>query len=258
MSDGAQNAARWTEIEGALLRSQTVAAAGQYAAAIMHEINNPLETICNLSYLLNAEADNPVRVREYSSQISEQLASVVRIAHRTLGFYRPPNTKEAIDVAALAEAALRVHQPRLLAKNANLLKDIPAGAVVIGHAGELLQVLCNLLSNSIDALSPNGRLTIRVRKSPGEVHLLVVDDGHGIPETIRQRIFEPFFTTKKDHGTGLGLAISKSIVERHQGRIRVRSGISGTVFRVSLPLHGAPLRSAIHVQARPEGAAVNA
>ena len=238
-------AARWREIEGALLRSQTVAAAGQYAAAIMHEINNPLETICNLSYLLKVEADDPARVREYSGQIAEQLTTVIRIAHRTLSFYRPPDTKEAIDLAALAEAALRVHQQKLATKHAKLLKDIPADAVVIGHAGELLQVLSNLLSNSIDALSPNGRLAIRVRKSRGEVHLTIADDGHGIPEVIRQRVFEPFFTTKKEHGTGLGLAISKAIVERHKGRIRarssVRSGMSGTAFRVSLPLHDGPL-----------------
>jgi signal transduction histidine kinase len=245
MSHHIQAAKRWKEIEGALIRSQTVAAAGQYAAAIMHEINNPLETICNLSYLLEVEADNPARVRKYSCQIAEQLTSVVRIAHRTLSFYRPPDTKEAIDLAALAEAALRVHQQRLADKQAKLLKYIAADAVVIGHAGELLQVLSNLLSNSIDALPPNGRLAIRVRKCKGEVHLMVADDGHGIPEAIRQKIFEPFFTTKKDRGTGLGLAISKSIVERHKGRIRARSsvriGISGTAFRVSLPLHDAPL-----------------
>ena len=223
-----------------------MAAAGQYAAAIMHEINNPLETICNLSYLLDVEADNPARVRKYSCQIAEQLTTVVRIAHRTLSFYRPPDTKEAIDLAVLAEAALRVHEQKLVAKQARLLKDIPANAVVIGHAGELLQVLSNLLSNSIDAPPLNGRLTIRVRKIKREVHLMVADDGHGIPETIRQRIFDPFFTTKKEHGTGLGLAISKSIVERHKGRIRarssVRSGISGTAFRVFLLLHdGAPI-----------------
>jgi C4-dicarboxylate-specific signal transduction histidine kinase len=141
MSHHVQAAKRWKEIEGALLRSQTVAAAGQYAAAIMQEINNPLETICNLSYLLKLEVDDPGRVREYSGQIAEQLTTVIRIAHRTLSFYRPPDTKEAIDLAALAEAALRVHQQKLAAKQAKLLKDIPAGAVVIGHAGDLLQVL---------------------------------------------------------------------------------------------------------------------
>jgi C4-dicarboxylate-specific signal transduction histidine kinase len=113
------------EIEGALLRSQTVAAAGQYAAANMHAINNPLETICNLSYLLKLEADDPGRVREYSGQIAEQLTAVIRIAHRTLSFYRPPDTKEAIDLAALAEAALRVHQQRLAAKQASCSRTYP-------------------------------------------------------------------------------------------------------------------------------------
>ena len=106
-------------------------------------------------------------------------------------------------------------------------------------------MLSNLLSNSIDAPPLNGRLTNKVRKIKREVHLMVADDGHGIPETIRQRIFDPFFTTKKEHGTGLGLAISKSIVERHKGRIRARSsvhsGISGAAFRVSLPLHDGAL-----------------
>ena len=197
MSDPSRDAETWREMEGALRRSQTIAAAGQYAAAIMHEINNPLETICNLSYLLKVDPDNPARVREYACQISEQLETVIRIAHRTLSFYRSQDTQEAIDLAALAEAALRVHQPKLAAKRANLLKDIPSDAVVVGHAGELLQVLSNLLSNAIDALPTNGRLAIRVRKSLGQVHLMVVDDGHGIPDIIRPRIFEPFFTTKK-------------------------------------------------------------
>ena len=85
--------------------------------------------------------------------------------------------------------------------------------------------------------------------------------GMAFPETIRQRIFDPFFTTKKNQGTGLGLAISKSIIENHKGRIRVRSrvrsGTSGTAFRISLPLHNRPPVSAIDA-GRPEGKAVNA
>ena len=147
----------------------------------MHEINNPLETICNLSYLLKLEADDPGRVREYSSQIAEQLASIISIAHRTLSFYRPPDTKEAIDLARPGRGRAACSPDQAAAKSANLLKDIPSDAVVIGHAGELLQVLSNLLSNSIDALPPNGRLAIRVRKRQGEVHLIVADNGHGIP-----------------------------------------------------------------------------
>ncbi len=231
----------WSEIEGALRRSQTVAAAGQHAAAIMHEINNPLESISNLTYLVEIEAEDPAKVRRYSRQIADQLVNVIQIAHRTLTFYRPPDVMEPIDVAELAEAALRVHGPKLSAKRVGLVQDIPPNTKIIGHAGEILQVLSNLLSNSIDALPPNGRLTIRVRKRQGKVHLMVADDGHGIPEPIRHSIFEPFFTTKSERGTGLGLAISKAIVERHRGKICVRSsvrlGLSGTAFRISLPTH---------------------
>ena len=247
MTDTIPNPQRWAEMETALRRSQTITAAGQFAAAIMHEINNPLESITNLVYLLTIEAENSGKVRDYSREISEQLAKVTQIARRTLSFYRPPEVMEPIDMAALAEAALHVHGPNLSAKSVGLVQEIPPDATIVGHAGEMLQVLTNLLSNSVDALHPNGRLTIRVRKHHGEVHLTVADDGHGIPKSIRDRIFDPFFTTKKEHGTGLGLVISKAIIERHGGRIRswssVRPGKSGTAFRVSLPLHDLPKAS---------------
>jgi signal transduction histidine kinase len=235
-----QDVERFREIEEALLKSQRAAAAGQFAAVIMHEINNPLEAISNLTYLVEKEADDPAKVRGYCRMISEQLANVTRIARRTLSFNRSADTMEAIDVAALAEAALRIHKPKLRAKQPKLVQDIPAGAMITGHAGEMLQVLSNLLSNAIDALPVNGKLIVRVRKHHGKVHLIVADDGHGIPVSIRESIFDPFFTTKKEKGTGLGLAISKSIVERHNGTMRlrtsVREGRSGTTFRVSLPL----------------------
>ncbi|HTF65615.1 MAG TPA: HAMP domain-containing sensor histidine kinase [Edaphobacter sp.] len=234
----------WAEMEGTLRQIQTTAAAGQFAAAIMHEINNPLEAISNLVYLLGIEAKNPEMVQEYSRQISEQLATVIQIARGTLSFYRSPDTMEAIDMAALADAAVRVHQPKLSAKRVGLVQEIPANATVMGHAGEILQVLSNLLSNSIDALPLNGKLTIRVRKYRKEIHLTIADNGHGIPAAIREHIFDPFFTTKKDQGTGLGLAISKGIIERHRGSIRVRSSIrlgeTGTSFRISLPSHDDP------------------
>jgi signal transduction histidine kinase len=239
-----QDVATFREIEEALLKSHTGAAAGQFATAIMHEINNPLEAISNLAYLVQREADDPTKVREYARMLSEQLANVARIARRTLSFHRSEGTMASIDVAELAEAALRIHKPKLGAKQPKLVKDIPAGAVITGHAGEMLQVLSNLLSNAIDALPANGKLVVRVRKHHGKVHLIVADDGHGIPDAIRENIFDPFFTTKNDKGTGLGLAISKSIVERHNGTMRLRSSVregrSGTAFRVSLPLHDAP------------------
>ena len=122
----------------------------------MHEINNSLEGITNLVYLLTIEAENSGKVRDYSREISEQPAKVTQIARRTLSFYRPPEVMEPIDMAALAEAALHVHGTKLSAKSVGLVQQIPPDATIVGHAGEMLQVLINLLSNSVDASHPNG------------------------------------------------------------------------------------------------------
>jgi signal transduction histidine kinase len=225
-----------------LQRSQGMAVAGQFAVSIMHEINNPLEAVCNLNYLLGADPQNTERAREYSRLMEEQLKTITMIAQRTLNFYRSIDTVEETAIAAVADAALRVHQKKILMKRIALYKSLASDAMATVHAGELLQVLSNLIANAVDALPENGRLHLRIRRRREEVHITIADDGHGIPEAVHSRIFDPFFTTKKERGTGLGLAISKAIVEKHKGRIRsrssVRSGRSGTAFRIILPAGG--------------------
>src|SRR5581483_11237448 len=102
--------------------------------------------------------------------------------------------------------------------------------MVIGSWGAMLQVVSNLIGNAVEALSIEGTLHLRARCANGQAHILIVDNGHGIPVAVRARIYEPFFSTKKERGTGLGLAIVKAIVERHQGTIRswtsTRAGLS--------------------------------
>jgi len=231
---------RWREINDALRKSQSLAAAGQHAAAVMHDINNPLEAALNLAYLICEEADDSAKVREYVGLLHEQLSSVTLIARQTLSFYKEPAAMKDIDLVEVAHAALRVHEYKMSSRGMQLVKKLPHQAIVCGHSGELLQVFTSLVSNALDALSDKGTLSIRIRKSEKEVHMLIMDNGGGIPEQNLSRIFEPFFTTKQDRGTGLGLAISKSIVERHHGRMRarssVRTGRNGTAFRISLPL----------------------
>jgi signal transduction histidine kinase len=235
--------ARWLQLKEALSKLQTLAAAGQFAASVMHEINNPLEAISNLTYLANSHADDPGKVREYTHLIGEQLTNVLQIANQTLGYYRPTNALETVDVVTVVEAALRVHQRKISAKKVRLLKHLPGKATVRVHAGEMLQVISNLVENALDALPENGTLCLRVRRGRQDLHLIVADDGHGIPSTVLPKVFDPFFTTKMEEGTGLGLAISKTIVERHRGKIRTRSSIrpgrSGTAFRITLPLDNA-------------------
>ncbi len=228
------------ELAKALRECQTLAAAGQFAAAIMHEINNPLEAIANLTFLTELAADDPDRVRMYIGMLDEQLGTVIRIANQTLSYYRPSGAHQTADLVSIAESALRVHQPKISAKQIRLLKRLKEEVSVIVHTGQILQVLSNLIANAVDALEENGRLYLRVRKGGGEVHITIADDGHGIPEEILSRVFDPFFTTKEERGTGLGLAISKAIIEEHKGRIRTRTstrpGRTGTAFRISLPL----------------------
>jgi signal transduction histidine kinase len=234
---------RLRELEEALRNSERLAVAGQFSAAIMHEINNPLEAISHLAYLAKEEADNATKVREYIDLLEAELANVIRIAKQTLGFYGPADALRPVNLAEVAESAILVHGRRISTKRLNIVKRLVEQATVKIHPGEMLQVLSNLIANAMDALPDQGTLSIRLRKTKDKVHLLVVDDGHGIPPPLMGKVFDPFFTTKKDQGTGLGLALSKAIVERHQGKLCARSSVgkgrSGTAFRITLPLHEA-------------------
>ncbi len=247
MSQGPSNEQQWQRVQQELRASQTLAAAGRHSAAIMHEINNPLEAIVNLAYLVKDGAENPDTVREYMTLLEEELANLIRIARQTLSFFKPLDTVQVVDFVPLAESALRLHGSRLSARKIQITKDLVGEAKVRAHAGEMLQVMSNVILNAIEALPMSGVLQVRVWKCPREVHVLIADNGHGIPATAVERIFEPF-VTYKENGTGLGLSISRSILETHQGRIGVRSSVrpgrTGTVFRISLPLE--PATTSIH------------
>ncbi len=240
MTSGPEDQSKWREIEELVRRSEGMAVAGRFAVAIMHEINNPLEAVANLNYLIQHDAENPENIRKYSRLIDEQLRTLGKLARQTLSFYRSAETRQAVAISSLAEAALRVHEKNISAKRIQLLKRLPEDITAEVHPGDILQVFSNLVANAVDALPVNGTLRLRVKRCPEHVHITVADNGPGIPDPILKRIFEPFFTTKKEHGTGLGLAISKTIVEKHQGRIKSRSSTvsekSGTIFRISLPV----------------------
>ena len=231
---------RVKQLEEALHESRAFALAGQFAGATMHEVNGPLEAISNLNYLLQTNPDDGEQVRKYSGLIQEQLYLLTAISRQTLSFYHSKETVEPVRIAPLAEAALRIHHKKIAAKEIRLLKKLPAGVILEGNPGAMLQVFSNLISNAVEALARNGTLQIRARRTDGEAHILFADNGLGIPAAVRLRMFEPFFSTKKGSGTGLGLAITKAIIERHGGKIRSRTstqvGRSGTAFRISLPL----------------------
>jgi PAS domain S-box-containing protein len=233
--------------EGVLRRTEQLAAAGRLAATVAHEINNPLEAVANLLYLALQEEHLPAASKRYLRMANEELRRVSHIVSKTLSFYRESGVTESIDLSELVSDVLSLYQRKLDARQIRVVRSMES-VTVEGIAGELRQVMANLLSNALDAMEPNGVLAIEVRPENDEVRITISDTGPGIATPLLGHIFEPFFTTKKDAGTGLGLWVSKGIVEKHHGRLEVVSSQNdedhGTVFAITLPRPAAMLRSA--------------
>jgi PAS domain S-box-containing protein len=230
--------------EQALQTTERLVSVGRMAATVAHEINNPLEAVTNLVYLAKGAALRK-DVREYLDAIEEELDRISHITKQTLGFYRESTAPSAMRVGPMLDSLISVFGARARNKGIEIRPEIRQDPEIYAIAGEIRQLIANLLSNSIDAVNSGGVIRIRVdaarldgQSSPG-TRITVADSGLGIPPSVRPKLFEPFFTTKKDVGTGLGLWVCTNIVKRHHGSIRVRSstapGESWTVFSVLLP-----------------------
>jgi two-component system, NtrC family, sensor kinase len=227
----------------ALIRSEKLASVGRMAATMAHEINNPLAAVVNALFLVAGDATLSSETRANVELANRELERVVHMTRQTLGFYRENSRPGPVHLPNLVDELIGLYSRKLAYKRITVQKVYRGSTTVNGIAGELRQIVSNLLANSIDALASEG--TIHVRTScdvarTGFVRLTVADNGCGIqPEHLRS-IFEPFFTTKKEVGTGLGLWVTRQIVEKHGGRIRVRSHLGrGTTFTVYLPATGA-------------------
>jgi len=231
----------------ALKRSEKLAATGRLAATVAHELNNPLTVAINLVYLAQREPE-AAKASKYLSDAERELQRVARLANRTLSFYRNKrrSTWESIRVGAFIEELTDIYQTACLAQNIRVEVRAQADLAVVASKDEMAQVITNLLSNAVDAVGRNGKITIwcksvidpKTRRRM--VAISVIDSGHGIQKKYRSSLFEPFFTTKSDTGTGLGLWISKEIIEKHGGTTRVLSRthgrITGTIVTVLLPV----------------------
>jgi PAS domain S-box-containing protein len=227
--------------EDALRRSEKLATAGRLAASIAHEINNPLEAITNLLFLIKNEPPGSDQLNTFIDMADHELRRVSHITRQTLGFYRESVGPTRFDLRAVVEDVLTLLNRRSSVKKIDLCRKMDKPGTIIAPQGEIRQIVANLLTNAIDATEA-GRVTIKICTThTGEaglnaITLTVADTGQGIPTQNLARLFEPFFTTKKDIGTGLGLWVTRQLVEKNGGTIRVRSREgSGTVFRVTLP-----------------------
>jgi PAS domain S-box-containing protein len=241
---GTDNTAR-KQAEAALLRSEMLASAGRMAASIAHEINNPLEAISNTLYLVRTVPNVPVVALKYLEIADGELMRIAHITRQTLGFYREFSAATSNCASALIGSVVNLLQAKIRANGANVEQQCEEALQVMGIAGELRQVLANLLANSLDAIGQDGRIVVRASASidPNDgtrrVRIAVADCGSGMAPATKKNIFDPFFTTKGTVGTGLGLWVCKQLVEKNGGSIRVRSTTEGqrrgTTFSVMLP-----------------------
>jgi len=232
--------------EEALRKSEKLVVAGRLAASMAHEINNPLNSVTNLLYLIGSSSSLEESKR-YGEIAAEELARVSEIVVHTLRFYREPSKSAIVDITAIVDSALMLYQARLTSAEIVVERDFRECSPIVAKAGELRQLILNLLGNALDAIGRGGTLKIRVTNTherrngsrPG-IRLTIADTGSGIHPEIRKTLFEPFVSTKSDTGIGLGLWVSSEIVSKHGGTIQVKSSARspnrGTAFSVFLPL----------------------
>jgi PAS domain S-box-containing protein len=237
--------------EDTLRRTEKLAAAGQLAASIAHEINNPLEAVTNLLFLLRTQVPLDGDGMRFAEMAQHELSRVSEITQQTLRFYRPSTSPALANVAEILDSILTLHSGRIHTLRVDVARRYGDNVDLYCLSGALRQVFANLITNALDALNGGGRLMVRATRSHcwtdgrAGVRVVVADTGTGMPDEVQARIFEPFFTTKLATGTGLGLWVTHDIVDKHQGTITVRSRFeppegngSGTVFMLFFPDYG--------------------
>jgi len=234
------------QAEEALRETEKFAAMGRVAGIIAHEINNPLEAITNIFYLLRNHPSLSKDAQTYADMAEQELQRVAHITRQTLSFYRESKQPMQIFLPDLLDDVLELQLRSLGTSRITVHKKYRAAAPVTGFPVELRQVFLNLIGNAIQAMPDGGELGVYVREiTDFKTNLRgtaasIVDTGKGIHPEVAHQLFQPFFTTKSTKGTGLGLWISNGIVQKYNGNIACRSLRSTnrcvTSFRVFLPV----------------------
>ena len=253
-------------MEHALVNSEKLAVTARFASTMAHEINNPLEAMMNLVYLLAPLQTSP-EARANIATLEDQLQGLRRIAAHALKFHRDGNKPEEFKLNAVLREVSDFYRPQAERQAIVVHQRFETDGTILAFRGEIVQVVTNLLLNALDATTARGQVILHLYPAPRwlcEVHassgycLSIADSGSGIAPQDRERIYHPFFTTKGERGTGLGLWVSAGIINRIGGSIRVwstcRPGHSGTCFSVFLPARANRLHAAQSTSQRVDGA----
>ena len=230
-------------LQEAAARDRRLAAVGQLAAGVMHDVNNALNPIMAAAYLLEMNAENPAAVRDYAVRIARAAETGAATAARVGRFIRQEPLlglrEEVVDLTVMVEEVVAMTRPLWQERAKGVIKldqRLGENVIVRGIAGELREALLNLVQNALDAMKGGGTLRIETLLTPTEASVAVSDTGTGMSAEVRERAFEPFFTTKGVNGTGLGLAEVYGIARRHRGRAEIESAPGeGTTVRLVFP-----------------------
>lgn len=229
-------------MEQSLLQAEKIAATGRMAATIAHEINNPLEAVTNLLYLLRPKLIDSEALG-YLAAAEEELGRVAHIARQTLGYYRENAAPSRTSLSDIAQHAVTIYQPRCTSFGIEVRTCFTSTRKAVVRRGEIMQVISNVIANSIYAMPTGGLLSISVEdleEPETGIMMRVSDTGNGIAPEHLPRVFEAFYTTRTTHGTGIGLFIAKQFIEGHGGEISIASQTDakshGTSVRIFLPL----------------------
>jgi signal transduction histidine kinase len=231
-------------LQEAAARDRRLAAVGQLAAGVMHDVNNALNPIMAAAYLLEMNADNPAAVRDYAMRIARAAETGAATAARVGRFIRQEpllgSREVPVDLTVMVDEVVAMTRPlwqeRAKGGVIKLEEFLAPKTMVRGIAGELREALLNLVQNALDAMAGGGTLRIRTTADEHEVSVAVSDTGTGMSAEVVERAFEPFFTTKGVNGTGLGLAEVYGIARRHRGRAEIESTLGrGTTVKLIFP-----------------------
>ncbi len=227
------------EAEEAVRRSDRLAALGQLAAGLAHELRNPLGTIRASAEMLNRSVASENEVaREVAGFISSEVDRTNSLVTRFLDFVRPLELRPApADLAQVLDRSVAMVEREAAAREVTVYKNYSPDISPFSLDAELMErVFYNLLANAAQATAAGGAVTVKTRREGDTAEISVIDRGEGIEPKVMDSIFNPFFTTKPE-GVGLGLAICSKIVDQHGGKIAVESERGkGSVFRVYLPM----------------------
>ncbi|HID57540.1 TPA: GAF domain-containing sensor histidine kinase [Candidatus Poribacteria bacterium] len=227
------------ESQRQLMQSEKLAALGQIAAGVAHELRNPLTSIKILLYSLMEEFNINEKRPEDVEVIKSEIGKMEELIRRFLDFARPSSpVLERVNVNEVIEGVISLVGYQMKENDIVLRMNLSPKAEIMADRDHLRQLFLNLILNSIQAMPQGGELRIETRLSDGMLITRIKDTGMGIPKPVMDRIFEPFFTTKEE-GIGLGLSIVDRIVKEHNGKIEVESAPGeGTEFRVYLQIGG--------------------